>query len=125
MSLQIITSGNTTVDQMMKFDLTVAGPGNFIPNAWYKSIHFENGKPYLIACNILAEIVYWYKPQVFYDEQTGQISSIKKKFKGELLQKSYNDLAENYGISKGQATIEPLFISGRSSTITAGYTPPL
>ena len=99
-----ITSGNKTVDRMLQLDLSLSGAGSYIPNTWYKTIHFDNGKPYTIACIILSDIVYWYKPQVICDERSGQISCIKKKFKADLLQRSYGELAEKFGISKLQAT---------------------
>ena len=65
-----ITSGNKTVDRMLQLDLSLSGAGSYIPNTWYKTIHFDNGKPYTIACIILSDIVYWYKPQVICDERS-------------------------------------------------------
>lgn len=105
-----LTTGNNIVDRMMQVDLTLSGAYSCIPNTWYKTIRFDNGKPNLIACIILSEIVYWYKPTVVCDERSGHISQIKKKFKYDLLQKSYGDLAERYGISKQQATNAILYL---------------
>lgn len=102
--LKKLTSGNRTVDRMLQLDFSFSGASSYIPNTWYKTIHFGNGKPYTIACIILSEIVYWYKPQVICDERSGQISCVKKKFKADLLQKSYGELAEKFGITKQQAT---------------------
>ena len=63
----INSTGNEIVDKMMQF-----GPsGNIIPNTWYKSIRYENGKPNLIAITLLSDIVYWYRPQEKRDERTG------------------------------------------------------
>lgn len=53
----IFTSGNKIVDQSSQLNIS----GNIIPQTWYKSIVRENGKPYLTAIVILADIVYWYK----------------------------------------------------------------
>ena len=71
--LKQLTSGNRTVDRMLQLDFSFSGASSYIPNTWYKTIHFGNGKPYTIACIILSEIVYWYKPQVISDERSGQI----------------------------------------------------
>ena len=38
--------------------------GNFIPQVWYKvfvKTELKNPKPHLLAINILADIVYWYR----------------------------------------------------------------
>lgn len=77
--------------------------GNVIPTSWFRNITFANGKPHFVAITILAEIVYWYRPMVVRDEQTGQILRMKKKFKDDMLQKSYQSFAEKFGFSKRQA----------------------
>jgi DNA-binding Lrp family transcriptional regulator len=64
--------------------------GNVIPVEWYKSITKENGKPDLVAIQILADIVYWYKPTV----------DLCRKFNSDMLQKSYGDYADMLGVSK-------------------------
>lgn len=99
-----MTSGNEIVDRMLNFNLTDAGVGVCIPLTWYEAIKHEkdNEKAYHEACSILAEIAYWYRPKIEYDDN-GEIISIKKRFSQDLLQKSYADLAKAHGITKGQA----------------------
>ena len=53
-----LTSGNVIVDTMGTINIS----GNIIPAIWYRTITKENGKPYLLAIVILADIVYWYRP---------------------------------------------------------------
>lgn len=76
--------------------------GNVIPFSWYKEITTKDGKPDLIAITILSEIVYWYRPEVIRDEATGQVIGLRKKFAEDKLQKSYGQLAEEFGFSKKQ-----------------------
>ncbi len=88
------SSGNTIVDEVGR----IAISGNIIPPVWFKTItKEENGKPYLLAMMILADIVYWYRPVEVRDETTGQIISWKKKFKADLYQRSYASFKEQFG----------------------------
>ena len=93
---EIINSGNSTVDAMAKINLT----GNIIPANWFRTITRDNGKPYMLAICILSELCYWYRPQEVRDERSGNIVEYKKKFRGDMLQKSYQDLADRFGESK-------------------------
>ena len=78
--------------------------GNIIPQIWHKTIVSEKtGKADLIAINILADIAYWYRPAEERDELTGETVGYHPKFAADILQRSYDDLAEHFGISKGQA----------------------
>ena len=61
-----LTSGNQIVDAMGSLNIT----GNIIPTIWYRTILRENGKPYLLAIAILADIVYWYRPVEVRDPAT-------------------------------------------------------
>ena len=72
--------------------------------------HEKSGKPNLTAIIILADIVYWYKPTEIRDEGTGQIIGVRKKFKSDLLQRSYQQLSEQFGISKKEATNAVVFL---------------
>lgn len=74
--------------------------GNIIPHAWYKKISFKNGKPYLNACVILSEILYWYRPVILKDERGNIV--LKKKYRSDLLQKSYEEFENLIGLSKTQ-----------------------
>lgn len=94
------STGNSTVDAMASIQLT----GNTIPQIWYKQIVRDNGKPHLLAISILADIVYWYRPTEIRDSATGQFMGFKKKFSGELLQRSYQQIADQFGESKRSVT---------------------
>ncbi len=88
------TSGNDTVDKMGRINFA----GNVIPETWYKAIVRDNGKPNLNAIVILSDIVYWYRPEMVRDEESGQLLGMKKRFKNDALQRSYKQLAEKFGI---------------------------
>ena len=91
-----MSSGNAEVDRMGSFSIK----GNIIAPEWYKTIIRENGKPYLLAISLLADIVYWYRPNEVRDQQSGNVVGWQKRFSGDLLQKSYEQYADYYGESK-------------------------
>lgn len=93
-------TGNPIVDASAALNIS----GNVIPQTWYKTITKDSGKPYLTAIVILADIVYWYKPAEVRDEGTGQVIAMKQKFSADLLQRNYQQLSEEFGISKKEAT---------------------
>lgn len=97
--MAICSSKNTIVDQMASIVIT----GNVIPQSWYKTIVKPTGKPYVEAIMILADIVYWYRPTEVRDETTGQTTCLQKKFHGDLLQRSYQQISDQFGVSKRQA----------------------
>jgi hypothetical protein len=90
------SSGNSTVDAMGQFAIS----GNITPMEWYKTILRENGKPYLLAITILSDVVYWFRPTEVRDERTGQVIGWRKKFSGDLLQKSYKQYENLFGESR-------------------------
>ncbi len=92
------SSGNRIVDEMYGIDIT----GNIVPLNWFKTIKRPNGKPNSIAIMLLSDFVYWYRPRLVRDEQTGEFIGIEKRFKADLLQRSYKQLAEQFGYSKRQ-----------------------
>ena len=94
------STGNQTVDAMASIQLT----GNIIPQIWYKQIVRDNGKPHLLAISILADITYWYRPTEIRDPGSGQFMGFKKKFTGDLLQRSYQQIADQFGESKRSVT---------------------
>lgn len=93
-------TGSPTVDRMCRLQFT----GNVIPSSWYHTIKKGTGKPNLNAIIILADIVYWYRPVEIRDEATGQLCGFKKKFQADILQRNYQQIAEQFGISKRDAT---------------------
>ncbi len=90
------SSGSTAVDALGKINIS----GNVIPHAWHKTILRDNGKPYLLAITLLADIVYWYRPVEIRDEASGHIIGWRKRFRGDHLQKTYEQYSEFYGESK-------------------------
>ncbi len=94
-----INTGNPIVDAIGKMNFT----GNIIPEAWYSTIVNEAGKVQLLAINILAEIVYWYRPSEIRDEHSNTVY-YKKRFSDDYyVQKSYKQLCEKFNISEKQA----------------------
>jgi hypothetical protein len=93
-----VPKSNTTpvVDAVGELQLT----GNLIPQAWFRHIATEAGKPDMLAMYVLSEIIFWYKPTKTIDEATGEILETKKKFAADLLQKSYRELADQLHVSK-------------------------
>jgi len=94
--MKIQSTGSPAVDAMCKLSIT----GNVIPDLWYSNILHDNGKPDLLAITLLSDITYWYRPEEIRDEHSGIIIGWRKKFKGDLLQKSYAEYSEKFGESK-------------------------
>ena len=97
----LFDTGSETVNRMCRLQFT----GNVIPSTWYHTIKKETGKPNLNAIIILADIVYWYRPMEIRDEATGQLCGFKKKFQADILQRNYQQLADQFGITKRDAVI--------------------
>ena len=92
------STGNKSVDMMGTMNIT----GNIIPTIWCRTICNSSGKPCLNAIMILSDIVYWYRPREIRDESTGCIIRLEKKFRADLLQRNYQDFANQFGLSKKQ-----------------------
>ncbi len=75
--------------------------GNVIDHGWFKTLTLDNGKPNIVAITILGEFVYWYKPTEVRSEESSQVH-YKQKFKADMLQKSYQQLADSFGFTKRQ-----------------------
>ena len=77
--------------------------GNIVPEIWFHTITNVKKTTLALVVLILAEIVYWYRPSEVRDE-AGQFIAYKQKFHDQdYLQMSYEQLAQKYHISKGQA----------------------
>ena len=96
-----LSTGNAIVDEVSEMNLT----GNIVPSIWFKTMRNESGKPMLLAIEILSDIVYWYRAKEVRDEGTGTLVGYKKKFKKDLLQRSYRQIEEQYGVTKKQARL--------------------
>ena len=92
-------TGNAAVDAVAAMAVT----GNVVPATWYKTITTASGKADLAAINILADVLYWYRPREVRDEFTGDVVAYQKRFSADYLQRSYEQLSEHFGISKRQA----------------------
>ncbi len=86
--------------------------GNIIPETWYQWLCKEvpvkrdgtmGWRPYLEAIVILSDICYWYRPRYVRDELSGNLVAIEKRFAADKLQRSYQDLADRFGMGKDQA----------------------
>ncbi len=93
-----MTTGNAWVDAIAQIPIE----GNIVPPAWFQHITFENGKPHACAVILLSDIVYWYRPTILRDETTGHITGSRKKFRSDMLQRSYDNFADQYGFTKAQ-----------------------
>jgi DnaD/phage-associated family protein len=91
-------TGHPIVDEIGKINFE----GTVIPHNWFNAIKFNNGKPDVVAIVLLSEIVYWYRPAIIKDELTGRIKEVRKRFKADLLQRSYESFAEQFGFTKRQ-----------------------
>ncbi|MDV2468875.1 hypothetical protein QR674_07745 [Acinetobacter chinensis] len=98
--MKIYSTGHEVVDQVGSLHLE----GNIIPANWFQIFKKSDGKPDVNAIVLLSEIVYWYRPTVVRDEDSGQIVRVKKKFKADLLQRSYQSFSDQFGFSKQQIT---------------------
>jgi|SRR5882724_2654592 len=92
-------TGNDLVDAIGE----MAFEGHITPWSWYQTLRFANGKPDLIAITLLGDIVFWYRPVEDIDEATGNLVGKRKRFKADLLQRSYQSWADQFGLTKRQA----------------------
>ena len=98
--MEFFTTGNQAVDTVGKMNIS----GNVTPHIWFKTILTQAGKPYYLAISILSDIVYWYRPTEIRDENSGFVLGWRKRFKEDMLQRSYDQFAEMYGESKKTVT---------------------
>lgn len=91
-------TGNGVVDRIGQINLQ----GNIIPPQWLQHVKHQSGKPNVVAIFILSEVIYWYRPTILRDDETGQIREVKKRFKADKLQRDYQSFAEQFGFTKRQ-----------------------
>ena len=75
--------------------------GNIQPRPWKNHLRMASGRVDLSAITVLSEICYWYSATIDVAED-GKTEILKRKFYGDILQKSYADLAESTGLTKRQ-----------------------
>lgn len=91
--MNFFSTGVEAVDQMGQLQIV----GNIKPAIWNKTIVNEKGKPQRLAMDILADIVYWYRPTEIRDENSGMVIGWKKRFASDMLQRGYAELCEQFG----------------------------
>lgn len=86
--------------------------GNIIPETWYqhirKTVQIKRDgtlgtRAYPEAILILADICYWYRPEYVRDERSNRIVALKRRFSEDKLHRSYQELADKFGLGKDQA----------------------
>jgi len=85
----------------------MAFEGHVIPHTWYDHITYTTDggaeRVDLQAIIILSDIVYWYRPKRVMDEETGKLLRLERRFSADKLQRNYQQLSEQFGLSKNQA----------------------
>lgn len=106
----IASTGNKITDALA----TITIEGDLIPRSWYSDplFKFKNGRTNYIAIAAAARIVYWYRPSEETNPKTKQIT-YSKKFRKDMLQKSYEELASEIGATKEQARAACRFLESR------------
>ncbi len=102
----VYSTGNAIVDQIAEINIT----GNVIPQIWFHTLANEAGKPMMLAINLLGDIVYWYKPREVRDENSGELIGFEKRFKADFLQRSNQQIARRFGVTKKQARLALEFL---------------
>lgn len=92
--------------------MSVNFDGNITPDEWYNHLIKENGRPHTNAIIILSHIAYWYRPIPIYDIN-GTIIGYNKKFKEDLLQKSYEEFETKLRFSKKQIRDALIFLENK------------
>lgn len=104
-------TGYPIISKSVTFLRNISFQGNVIPLTWYKTVlrtlPVDGGrktepKPDLVAISILADIVYWFRPIIERDEESGDIVGHRQKFKADKLQRSYKAYMEMYGLGEYQ-----------------------
>ncbi len=96
-------TGNEVVDKMANISFR----GDVIPSTWYSTFKDEKGKINAMALLMLANIVYWYRPTIIRDEN-GEV--FVKRFKSDLLQRSYNEFCDMFSIGRMTATRNLIYL---------------
>ena len=98
---------NLTPEEMIQYMYSFGLEGNIIDHSWYKIVRREPtktrpaGRPHREAIELLSDIVYWYRPTI-KKKENGSIS-LTKKFRADILQRSYDQIEESLGMTKKEA----------------------
>jgi hypothetical protein len=79
--------------------------GRLVPHAWRRHalLRTPANRPYNVAIDLLADVVYWHRPTVYRDEQSGRVTHAAKKFEADRYRIDYAQWAEENGYTKRQA----------------------
>lgn len=116
------TQEKLPVNEMLRYMYHFGLTGHVIDHTWYKFVKREptkkspKGRPHPAAISILSDIFYWYRPTDEKD-QSGNLT-LKKKFRSDILQRSYEQIEDSLGFTKEEArsgleTLERLGICKR------------
>ena len=92
--------------------------GNLLPHQWFQHVRYPDGKPNTVAMIVLSEIVYWYRPRIEKDEQTGQVIGVYTRFKGDKLQRSHGSFVTQFGFTKAQVRLALTYLEDELGVIT-------
>jgi len=91
--------------------------GDITPHAWFTHPQLKttglHPKTYTLAINVLADIIYWYRPVEEFDAEGVELRGLRNKFSGHKLQRSYGQIARKFGISAKQARDAVSFLRAR------------
>lgn len=106
-----LSTGNTTVDKIgqMHFE------GNIVDHRWRLSpkLRRPNGKLNSVALDVLADLIYWHRPTIVRDPQTGAVIEVRKKFETETFYRDYDQWAEHLGYNRRQVQDAVTFLVER------------
>ena len=92
--IQVLT-GHQSVDAIA----AISFEGDITPRSWYQHICYQTlqgqSKCDRLAVDILADIIYWYRPYQAREELTGEVLGWRKKFLGDILRRSPEAFAES------------------------------
>lgn len=89
---------NSLQREILELHLT----GNIVPSIWYKTIKKSTGKAAILSINILSDVIYWYRPIEIRNQESGDFVEYRNKFHGDVLQKSYRQYSDFFGVSERQ-----------------------
>lgn len=82
----------------------IAIRGDVVPPSWRKELckTIAGGKhiPDRDAIDVLSYVVHWYTPALIIDDGTGDIVGYRKRFDTDIVQLSYQYIADHFSLSK-------------------------
>lgn len=91
-------TGNQISEALDKMNIE----GDVVCPQFYEHIKHPSGKPNFLAILMLANFMYWYRPTKIRDQLTNKVIGLRKKFKGDLLQRDYGQIEKQFDVSYEQ-----------------------